>query len=553
MDNLHRSIKVSETAIQASTKSIEHPEETIGHYDCVLQRYNASLSAIRVMEKDLENSKKENKDRNFNDKSETRHICKSAVDRLSTQITISAEPLRGQCQAVEAAIAEMKSERMRLDTELKGWRERIAPISGLVQHQKTHLAQSQSYMVSLNKILTSAKILPTEILIKIFEECAIARREDGRSGPAHSWIPDMEGKRVGDCISRYSCLSLSHVCRKWREVAWSAPGLLSHIGGYPYLRWSKSKIELFKQIAQICCPKRIDIIVNSGENLGWDLGCTTYEARPVISSVCVPSYHLEFKGITGFNDIYTFLVEDRLTSLSLIFKERYYDLRNLESFPKVELLELTLPRMTRPFLLNVQNVFPAMKCLHLTLREFRAGPTSQLFSNRLEKLYIRRDTKYDLPFEQPVQMPALHTISLLPVDRSIFKHIQVQMLHTLIYCAPKHDHAFDEIISNDSFDQVLRQIEDLTFLGWGRNYRHDGKRVIGMVGSMTKHTLQLKQLKFESCCIQGDSLVDLLKCDRLEGEVSFGGCAITLDRCTGITQNNCEEIMGIVSKLSVII
>jgi hypothetical protein len=317
----------------------------------------------------FEMSKAEHKEQVFPEVSETQGLCRLAITTLSMETDTIAEPLQNQCSTLEDAIDRLNRERIRLCTELEGWKDRITGVVEFTKYQKSYLTLSKAHLLPLNATLALVRILPTEVLIKIFEEYTLLCWNDNNPLPADSWTPKPEIERTGSSISIYSCLILTHVCHRWRDIAWSVSRLWTHIGGYSCFWWPDSQISFFRQLTNACGTEEMHIIVSQPIPVKWEgkiprkFGISRPDIYAPLRKAlvsCLPSFNLDITGIYYYYPSIWYSFVNGLTALSLVFVEDGGIGVDIEQshFPQVKTLKLTLPNLKSPCRLRVKKMLP---------------------------------------------------------------------------------------------------------------------------------------------------------------------------------------------------
>ncbi|KAG8831657.1 hypothetical protein FRC17_002801 [Serendipita sp. 399] len=528
-----------------------------------------------------------------------------AIENLEKALTVARRALEFQRQNLDGLLAiqsRISSVSISLDSPLKGERSS----SELCEALKATLVEQTKGGTSIldplinfsqgkmDEINLSTRRLATELsswrfakdlhrkslkhsrsaLKEIINDLKLAKRTSW-SIPAEIWIGIFRLRVQEDLDEFYTVQNsrpfqptvavFSKVCRLWREIVMQEPDLWRYIAAHPCQQWSNNKLELFKSSLRVAQRRKV-YVSNISQTLVWTNGQVYYD-----SNLHTNQYPTAVNGggIEGEYDIiivtgsdhpshmakistFPFQSPEKLTLVNRPGARYGHFFSHIPQYTSVRSLEIVDPIPYHLDNLQLWSRFPNLTQLSLEAEAFTHPFSSRSFLASLEVLRIWHSGRQNLPLVSgTVNLRHLTILDVTPPATSLFQTVNVPALQQLLLHGPSKTATVAP--TPPSKPRIrLQSVKYLEFYKW-----LDPSHILGVadcdaVATLRKWISQMPKvtrLKFVDSHVDGTSLIDLVRSWNNMGTPKVG--ELTLDRCTGIKRQECEELMELVEKVRV--
>jgi hypothetical protein len=473
---------------------------------------------------------------------------------------------------VEAQISEFEQESQkllyhqnRLEDELIGWNF----TRDLAQRAISHLTEIRtkfgSDLSAAKATISPIRRIPKEVWIKLFRYCI--------NGEYNAYI-------TNSTISPYRSvpLSLSGVCRSWRNVIFSESKLWNLVTVHPSAHISLNKHNMLHDHFQRIKSSFV-IVSNLSQTLSWTW---SYHHRGHYYSN--PNNNLTANNVsipTGYTyAVHVVMNDDSYNTIQKAVNLPYSDTKNLRMnirsnqssgslsnifshFSNIEQLDL---RCFNSHIAQPQAPsFPFQSLLRLNLDVQDASnlDLAPLLGVEFAELRVRHNGGANaVQLSSTVQLPHLKVLGIPYSSLVVLEKLQTPAINTLELYRSSQGSADIEYQSEYRSDTMnnIRHIRQVSMLDWKirpSNIDNPGTRTnqdaASVFVSLATHIPALRSALFSNCSLDGQQLTDFFKM-RLGGhDVIPHFESITFSGCDGITLAQCEELRSIVPRLHIYI
>ncbi|KAG8840918.1 hypothetical protein FRB91_005530 [Serendipita sp. 411] len=393
--------------------------------------------------------------------------------------------------------------------------------------------------------------------------------------PPEVWVEIFRWRVQGDLEAFYTIhttrpfqptvMILSKVCCLWRNIVNQEPELWQYITVHPCASWPNKKVDLLK-FSLGMAKRRMMLVSNLSQSPLWNDRSSFFSNRKgdlsqVNANAVSGSYDItlvmsadDSSGISRVNE----LPFRNPRELSLVLRptgaRREYAFSDGRSFPPETAGSTPSPLQ---FWEEIRNQFPSITKLSLEVDTFPHNPILRFVPPpTLQALRIRHSGESPISISQSgIHLPNLVTLEITPPATSLLQAIDACCLRQLVLYGPKRKATVSPIPPPHVSTIRLQSVTYLEFQNWLDPRLIPGMRDCDAISTLHNWGVQMprvKKLKFVDSHVDGRRLLNLLT----NWKIAKGAgprWEITLERCTGITRDECDALKGLVEKVNVFV
>ncbi|PVF94686.1 hypothetical protein CPB86DRAFT_828454 [Serendipita vermifera] len=365
--------------------------------------------------------------------------------------------------------------------------------------------------------------------------------------------------------------NLSQVSQRWRYLVHNDAELwrLVYVGPFQVWRYDENEL-VTKSLQKATAP--ITILTNLSQSFRWNYQCSRrFDQHGNYIAHTSPNESTLFNGKE-----YTLLVNmdyDDSTSMSrlsyiplrqtssLVFHGRYgiqygYLFNYVSNFPNVKSLSIindnpsTLPNVT------ISSYFSQLRNFTIQVKVFPSNfYLGSYLPNTLQELRLRNDAGGTLPIvNSNIGLPHLRILEITSPGSYLLDWLTAKGLRSLTLYSPS-DYRGTQISSSIKATEIYGQLLHLKFEDWKSSETMDGSLGAAAVfRDLINKTPVLRTLTFSGCFVDGSGLVSTVEMVMADSEDPAKNRKleeITLSYPTGITNDQCGELIGLVKRLKI--
>ncbi|KAG8830999.1 hypothetical protein FRC17_003919 [Serendipita sp. 399] len=486
----------------------------------------------------------------------------------------SDEEIGGRlCQLIEATLAEQtKDGASMIGALVKLFRDKRNKIIQTTQRLEAELTSWHLSRNLYNRSLDRSR----GILQGINSDLAVARRVYWRV-PIEIWIWVFRLRARGDIDEFYTVQNerpfqptaaiLSQVCRLWHKIVMQEPDLWCHIAAHPCEQWPNGKLELFRSSLEKAKGRRI-LICNVSQTAIWAKGQNYYDQilrahqypTTVSTEILEGDYDVVLVAGNDYSSYMTriptfpFKGPEKLTLVNRPGSRQGHFFTYIPHYATVKSLEVVDPTPYSFDTLQISSRFPNLIELSLEAERFIYQFDSQSFPTTLKSLRIRHSGQENLPAVSGVaSLPNLTILDVTPPATSLFQTINTPFLHQLLLQGPSRTATVAPYPPHNSriFLQRVKHFEFYNWLNPNHITRFVNCDAVSTLREWISQMPKVTRLKFVDSHVDGASLIEAVRSWNDSGTPKVR--ELTLDRCTGITRQECEDLLELVEKVKVFV
>jgi hypothetical protein len=492
---------------------------------------------------------------------ETSRMYEDLATDVKSNLTRATTIVEAQILAFEQESQKLLYHQNRLEDELIGW----DFTRDLAQRAISHLTETQtkfrSDLSAAKATISPIRRIPKEVWIKVFRYCI--------DGEYNAYVTNSTTNPY-----RSVPLSLSGVCRSWRNVISGEAKLWNFITAHPSAHISSNKYNMLCDHIQRV-KSSFTIVSNLSQNLSWTCNYNYYHnyyPNPnndlIQNNVSAPRGYAYAVHLVMNDDSHNTIqkaaslpyLDTKILKVNIQSNQSSGSLSNIFShFSTVEQLDLSCFNSHIAQLQAPRFPFQSLLRLNLDVQDASNLNLAPLLGTNLAELRVHHNGgANNVQLSSTIQMAQLKILGIPYLSLAILDKLQTPAINTLELYRSSQGSADIEYRSGTMNN--IRHIRQISMLDWKMppsNIDNPGTRTnqdaVSVFVSLATHIPALRSALFSNCSLDGQQLTDFFKI-RLGGDDLIPHFeSITFSGCDGITLAQCEELRSNVPRLHIYI